>query len=145
MRSRTEIPIEVRYAETDRMGVVHHANYLAWFELARTRLCEEAGHHYAAIEELGYWLVVSGATVRYRQGARYGETVTVSCELDWLGTRALEFGYDVTFPRRLPSSLRSRRPRARVAPPPRTCSSRRPYGCRVRAMSSRLRSPQDTG
>ena len=97
MRARTEIPIEVRYAETDQMGVVHHANYLAWFELARTRLCEEAGHHYAAIEELGYWLVVSGATVRYRQGARYGETVTVSCELDWLGTRALEFGYDVTF------------------------------------------------
>ncbi len=97
MKVRTEIPIEVRYAETDQMGVVHHANYLAWFEIARTRLCEEAGYHYAAIEELGYWLVVTGANIRYRQGARYGQTVTVSCELDWLGTRALQFGYDVRF------------------------------------------------
>ncbi len=97
MKARTEIPIEVRYAETDQMGVVHHANYFAWFEVARTRLCEEAGYHYAAIEELGYWLVVTGANIRYRQGARYGQTVTVSCELEWLGTRGLEFAYNVTF------------------------------------------------
>ena len=95
MKPRSEIDLEVRYAETDQMGVVHHANYLVWFEVARTRLCEREGHPYAAIEEQGYWLVVTGATVRYRRGARYGETVQVSCQVDWVGTRGLRFGYEV--------------------------------------------------
>jgi hypothetical protein len=58
---RVETDIEVRYAETDQMGVVHHANYVIWFELARTRLCSESGFHYADIEKLGYLLMVTGS------------------------------------------------------------------------------------
>ena len=50
---RSTIEVEVRYAETDQMGVVHHANYLVWFEVARTRLCMLSGFHYHQIEELG--------------------------------------------------------------------------------------------
>ena len=92
---RTEIDLEVRYAETDRMGVVHHANYLVWFELARTRLCLESGHHYADVEELGYFLVVTRAEARYRKGATYGDSVAVSCWIDRLGTRGIRFAYEV--------------------------------------------------
>ena len=72
---RAEIDVEVRYAETDQMGVVHHANYVVWFELARTRLCSLSGFHYADIERLGYLLMVTGVEARYHRPARYGDTV----------------------------------------------------------------------
>ena len=92
---RIEIEIEVRYGETDQMGVVHHANYILWFEVARTRLCAETGCHYAQVEALGYHLIVTGASAKYRAGARYGETVKVACWIDRLSNRGLRFGYDV--------------------------------------------------
>ncbi len=87
--------IEVRYAETDQMGVVHHAAYLVWFEVARTRLCAEAGRPYAEIERAGYFLVVSGAAVTYREGARYGDVVRIVSWVDWVASRAMQFGYQV--------------------------------------------------
>lgn len=90
-----EVEVEVRYAETDRMGLVHHSRYLVWFEVARTRLCLQSGYHYAAIEEMGYFLVVTHAELSYRQGARYGDTVTVRCQLAGFGSRGLAFGYEV--------------------------------------------------
>lgn len=92
---RIAIDVEVRYAETDRMGVVHHANYLVWFELARTRLCLSTGHHYADIEERGYYLVVTRAEARYLKGATYGDTVAVDCWIDRLSSRGLRFAYEV--------------------------------------------------
>ncbi|MEE2776828.1 MAG: thioesterase family protein [Acidobacteriota bacterium] len=93
LTSTTEV--EVRYAETDQMGVVHHSAYLVWFELARTRLCRDAGYSYARIEQDGYFLVVSGADLKYREGARYGETLQVTARTDWVASRALQFGYEV--------------------------------------------------
>ena len=93
---RAEIEVEVRYAETDQMGVVHHANYLVWFELARTRLCSLSGYHYAQIEQLGYLLMVTGAQVEYRRGARYGEMVRVAAWIDKLSSRGLTFAYEVS-------------------------------------------------
>lgn len=92
---RARIQAEVRYFETDQMGMVHHANYLVWFELARTRLCELGGRHYADIERLGYRLVTTGASLRYRRPARYGETCAVSCWIDRLESRRLRFAYQV--------------------------------------------------
>jgi acyl-CoA thioester hydrolase len=92
---RAEIDIEVRYAETDQMGVVHHANYVVWFELARTRLCSLSGFHYADIERLGYLLMVTGVEVRYHRPARYGETARVECWCEHLGSRGLRFAYQV--------------------------------------------------
>lgn len=94
-RTRAEIEVEVRYAETDQMGVVHHANYLVWFELARTRLCHLSGYSYAEIEQLGYHLMVTVAQVQYRRGARYGDTVSVTAHIDRLGSRGLRFAYEV--------------------------------------------------
>jgi acyl-CoA thioester hydrolase len=92
---RAETPIEVRYAETDQMGVVHHANYVVWFELARTHLCAQSGFPYADIEKMGYLLMVTGVEIRYRKPARYGDTVRVVCWGDRLGSRGMRFAYEV--------------------------------------------------
>lgn len=93
---RAEIEVEVRYAETDQMGVVHHANYIIWFELARTSLCALSGHHYADIEKMGYLLMVTGVEASYRRSARYGDTVKVTCWNERLGSRGIRFAYEVS-------------------------------------------------
>lgn len=90
-----EVEVEVRYAETDQMGVVHHANYLVWFELARTRLCDQAGLHYAEIERGGHFLMVTGAELSYRRGARYGDRVRIECSMESLVSRGASFVYRV--------------------------------------------------
>ena len=92
---RCEVDVEVRYAETDQMGVVHHSNYVVWFELARTRLCALSGYTYADIERLGWLLMVTVVEVRYRRSARYGETPRVACWLERLANRGLRFRYEV--------------------------------------------------
>jgi acyl-CoA thioester hydrolase len=93
--TRHETLIEVRYAETDRMGVVHHANYVIWFELARTHLCALSGFHYADIEKLGYLLMVTGLEISYRRPAHYGDTVGVLCWAERFASRAVRFAYEV--------------------------------------------------
>jgi acyl-CoA thioester hydrolase len=92
---RAEIDIEVRYAETDQMGVVHHANYVVWFEMARTRLCALSGFHYADIEKMGYLLMVTGVEVSYRRPARYGDVPKVICWGERMASRGLRFAYEV--------------------------------------------------
>src|SRR5215472_12301901 len=93
--TRCATEIEVRYAETDQMGVVHHANYIVWFELARTRLCALSGYRYAEVERLGYYLMVTGVELRYRRPARYGDTVVVTCWGERLASRGVRFAYEV--------------------------------------------------
>jgi acyl-CoA thioester hydrolase len=93
--TRSAIDVEVRYAETDQMGVVHHANYVVWFELARTRLCALSGYHYAEIETMGYRLMVTGVEARFRRPARYGDVVRVVCWGERLGSRGVRFAYEV--------------------------------------------------
>jgi acyl-CoA thioester hydrolase len=93
IRSTTDI--EVRYVETDQMGVVHHANYVVWFELARTHLCALSGYRYADIEKLGFLLMVTGVEVSYRRPAHYGETVAVTCWGERLMSRGVRFAYEV--------------------------------------------------
>lgn len=89
------VDIEVRYAETDAMGVVHHANYLVWFELARTGLCAKTGYDYPGIEAAGYRILVTGAELRYLRGASYGDRVQVEARLEALESRGLRFSYGV--------------------------------------------------
>lgn len=89
-----EVEIDVRYAETDQMQLVHHANYLIWFELARTELCDRAGLHYSEIEQNGYYMVVTQAEVKYRQAARYGDSVRLVCWVDRVGSRGMQFAYE---------------------------------------------------
>ncbi|MDH3744513.1 MAG: acyl-CoA thioesterase [Acidobacteriota bacterium] len=92
---QTSIDVEVRYAETDQMGVVHHAVYPVWFELARTRQCAETGYAYLDIEKMGYSLMVTSLALDYRRSATYGDTVTVTCLLSRFASRVLGFAYEV--------------------------------------------------
>ena len=68
-----EIAIRVRYAETDRMGLLHHANYLVYFEQGRTELLREIGLTYRDLEDQGYLLVLTKLDVHYRRPARYDD------------------------------------------------------------------------
>jgi acyl-CoA thioester hydrolase len=90
-----ELDLRVRYAETDRMGVVYYANYLVWFEMGRSEYCRQRGFQYLELEEQGYRLVVVEATCKYRQPARYDELVTVRTDLQSLQRRTVCFGYQV--------------------------------------------------
>ncbi len=94
--SRTaSVTVDVRYAETDQMGVVHHAVFPVWFELARTRLCQLSGFSYAEIEASGYLLLVTRLSVDYRRSARYPDEVTTTCRLERFASRGLRFAYEV--------------------------------------------------
>lgn len=73
MLTEHEIEFRVRYQETDAQGVVHHANYLTWFELGRVELLRTAGHSYKALEEAGIFLVVAEAHVSYFMPARFDD------------------------------------------------------------------------
>lgn len=70
--------IEVRYAETDMMGIVHHASYLPWLEIARGNLLKERGISYAMLEESGILLPVVEIKMNYRRPATYDDIVTIN-------------------------------------------------------------------
>ena len=70
--------IEVRYAETDMMGIVHHASYLPWLEIARGNLLKERGISYAKLEESGILLPVVEIKMNYRRPATYDDIVTIN-------------------------------------------------------------------
>jgi acyl-CoA thioester hydrolase len=72
-----EIQIRVRYAETDRMGLLHHANYLVYFEQGRTELLRKTGRTYKDVEDEGFYLVLAKIEVRYRAPARYDDLLTL--------------------------------------------------------------------
>src|SRR5262245_7952264 len=72
-----EVSIRVRYAETDRMGLLHHANYLIYFEQGRTELLRSLGLTYKELEDQGHLLVLSKVEVRYRSPARYDDLLTL--------------------------------------------------------------------
>jgi acyl-CoA thioester hydrolase len=72
-----EITIRVRYAETDRMGLLHHANYLVYFEQARTELLRQVGATYKEMEDQGYLLVVTKIALNYRRPAHYDDVLTI--------------------------------------------------------------------
>ena len=72
-----EINIRVRYAETDRMGLLHHANYLVYFEQGRTELLRSQGLAYKDLEDQGTLLVLTRIQVRYKSPARYDDLLTL--------------------------------------------------------------------
>ncbi len=72
-----EIQIRVRYAETDRMGLLHHANYLVYFEQGRTELLRAQGFSYRDIEDQGFYLVLTKVQVRYKSPAYYDDLLTL--------------------------------------------------------------------
>ena len=89
------IEFRVRYAETDQMGVVYHANYLIWCEMGRTELMRQLGTTYAELERQGVYLAVSRAQIRFRNSARYDDPVRVRTRLTRLRSRGVTFYYVV--------------------------------------------------
>jgi acyl-CoA thioester hydrolase len=85
--------LRVRYAETDRMGVVYYANYLVWCEVGRVELMRALGRSYAALEADGVGLAVSEATVRYLSPARFDDVVRIETMLTGVRSRAVTFDY----------------------------------------------------
>jgi len=90
-----ETTFRVRYAETDAMGIVYHANYLVWFEVGRGEYFRAMGQDYGEWEQHGYLLPVSEAYACYHAPARYAELVTVRTWLDKLRSRSVTLGYEV--------------------------------------------------
>lgn len=87
--------IRVRYSETDRMGIVYHANYIVWFEIGRTEFCRAAGMPYRKMEESGILILVTGVECKYRQSARYDDAILLRTRLGEVGSRGLSFFYEI--------------------------------------------------
>jgi acyl-CoA thioester hydrolase len=95
MKDIVDVDIRVRYAETDQMGVAYYANYLVWFEVGRSEFSRRRGFRYVDLEALGYKLVVTDVHCRYRNSARYDETVIVRTKLKGVNKRMITFGYQI--------------------------------------------------
>jgi acyl-CoA thioester hydrolase len=91
----SEIHLRVNYSETDQMGVVYHARYLVWLDIARTEHLRLSGMSYRDLEADGLRLAVSEVIIRYRQPARYDDPVRIRCWVRDLASRRVEFGYAV--------------------------------------------------
>ncbi len=90
-----ETPLRVRYAETDRMGIVYHSHYIVWFEIGRTDYCRAAGMPYRVMEDSGLLILVTGVECKFRRSARYDDAVRVRSRLTELNSRGLSFGYEI--------------------------------------------------
>ncbi len=78
---RHTVETRVRFAETDAMGVTHHANYLAWFEMARVAMLDELGCPYRALEAEGFLLPVLEAGLTYHRPTRFDDRVRITVTL----------------------------------------------------------------
>jgi acyl-CoA thioester hydrolase len=91
----SESVVRVNYSETDQMGVVYHARYLVWLDIARTEHLRLSGMSYRELEAEGLRLAVSSVFIRYRQPARYDDAVRIRCWVREVASRRVEFGYAV--------------------------------------------------
>lgn len=88
--------LRVRYAETDRMGVVYYANYLVWCEVGRVEFLRARGRSYARLEAEGVGLAVLDASIRYLAPARFDDLVRVETTLTGVRSRAVTFDYRIS-------------------------------------------------
>lgn len=90
-----ELPIRVRYSETDQMGIVHHSSYLIYLEEGRTALMRDLGFPYDEVERRGLGMAVRRVEVRYRVAARYGDVVIVSTRVERFRGASILYGYEL--------------------------------------------------
>lgn len=91
--------LEVRYAETDMMGIMHHSRYYPWFEVARTEFIKQVGMTYSDMEKTGVLLPLTETEAKYIIGLKYEDKAEVSCTLFELSPARCGFRYTV---KRLP-------------------------------------------
>lgn len=87
--------IRVRYAETDQMGVVYHANYVVWMEVGRVEAMRAAGLNYAEMEREGIRVAVIGIELDYKAAARYDDLVDVRASVVEVQSRMMRIEYEI--------------------------------------------------
>lgn len=90
-----ETSVRVRYAETDRMGIVYHANYLQYFEIGRTEAMRSRGATYRSIEDRGYALAVIECGANFRAAAKYDDELRIVTRSSPAGRVRLRFDYQI--------------------------------------------------
>ncbi len=92
---QSRVQVTVRYAETDMMGIVYHANYLPWFEVGRTTLLKEIGVPYRKLEEEGFRLPVLEVAAKFLRPAVYDDTLEVTSTVDERPRLRIRIAYEV--------------------------------------------------
>lgn len=87
---------KVQYYETDKMGIVHHSNYIKWFEEARIFYMNEMGYSYKKMEDIGVMIPVLGVSAIYKSGAAYGDDVVVKTKIEKITPVKMSFVYEIT-------------------------------------------------
>jgi len=90
-----DVPLRVRYAETDMMGIVYYGAYPAYFEVARSEYMREKGFSYRSFEEMGYHLVVSAMEIKYYNPALYDDLLVVRTSVSEVKSRGVTFTYTI--------------------------------------------------
>ncbi|MBR5133076.1 MAG: acyl-CoA thioesterase [Alistipes sp.] len=90
-----ETKIRVEYHHTDQMGIVHHSNYVKFFEVARTEWLRAMGMTYAEMERRGVMMPIVEVNVKYRQPAYYDELISVTASVDELPMARMTFKYEI--------------------------------------------------
>jgi acyl-CoA thioester hydrolase len=93
--STSTVEYGVPFYDTDAMGIVHHANYVRYLELARVRFLREHDEPYQYYVEQGFHFVVTRVDVQLRRATRFDELLKVTCWLERVGAVSLEFGYQI--------------------------------------------------
>ena len=95
MSDSHEIAIRVRYAETDRMGLLHHANYFVYFEMGRTEFLRHRGFSYREIEDAGHYLVIVEIGCKFKRPAYYDDLLTLRTTVERVTHVKIEHKYEV--------------------------------------------------
>jgi len=91
-----ETQVRVRYDDADPMGLLHHAKYFTYFEIARTEMLRASGGNYRQMEEEGLFAVVVKAECKYHKPARYDDVLTIRATLHAVTAAKIEHEYVVT-------------------------------------------------
>ena len=95
VKQQGELEVRVRYAECDAMGLLHHARYFEYFELARTELLRQSGCRYRDLEEQGVFFVVAGIECRFKLPIRYDDVVVVRTTVTRATRSRIDHEYEV--------------------------------------------------
>src|SRR5207245_6360435 len=91
-----ETKVRVRYAETDKMGVVYHSNFIVWFEIGRVEMLRQLGFRYRDMErDDDCHIAVADVKVRFKAPARYDDEILIRTKLKNVRDSLLQFGYEI--------------------------------------------------
>lgn len=94
-RISIDVPVRVKYADTDKFGIVYYGNYAIFFEKARTEYLREKGFTYRELEERGFHLPVVEFHAKYFKPARYDDLLVIRTSVEEIKSRSVVFNYEV--------------------------------------------------